>query len=685
MSGNIHGGANAAQGPAVLWEPSAAFNERATFASYLAWLERERALRFTADDQTAADAYLDTWSWSVREIEQFWASVWDFFEVRASRPYEQVLPERRMPGARWFPGAALNYAEHVFRNEVEDRPALLVASERGGLAEVGWAELRRQVAAIAHALREMGVGPGDRVAGYLPNIPQAVVAFLACASIGAVWSSCSPDFGAQGVAERFRQIEPRVLIAVDGYRYGGRAIDRLGLIEELRKGLPSLRQAVIVPYLDPARASDAARTTGAILWSELLRRDAPLEFHQVPFDHPLWVLYSSGTTGLPKAMVQGHGGILLEHLKALALQCDVKREDRLFWFTTTGWMMWNLLIGGLLVGCTCVLYDGNPMHPDPDALWRLAQDARITRFGTSAAYLGNCMKAGLRPGDRFDLSALRAIGSTGSPLPPEAYRWVYDAVKRDVWLASTSGGTDVCSSFLSACPFMPVRAGELQGPALGVSVRAFDPSGRELIDEVGELVITEPMPSMPVFFWNDPDGVRYRESYFEMFPGVWRHGDWVRISPRGGAVIYGRSDSTLNRQGVRIGTSEIYRAVEAVPEVLDSVVVGLETPGGGYSMPLFVVLRAGVDLDEGLAARIRQQIRARFTARHVPDAIVQVPSVPRTLNGKKLEVPVKRILMGEPVARVVNPGSLANPESLEFFVRYAARGRETHASEASAR
>jgi acetoacetyl-CoA synthetase len=423
---------------------------------------------------------------------------------------------------------------------------------------------------------------------------------------------------------------------------------------------------VLVPYLDPA-----ARLPGAISWQELTGRDVPLPIEQLPFDHPLWVLYSSGTTGLPKAMVHGHGGILLEHLKALALQCDVRPEDRLFWFSTTGWMMWNLLLGGLLVGCTCVLYDGSPTHPEPDALWRLAQDAAITRFGASAAYLSNCMKAGLRPGDRFDLRALRALGATGSPLPPETFRWVYEAVKRDVWLASTSGGTDVCSSFLSACPFLPVREGELQGPALGVSVRSFDPSGRALIDEVGELVITEPMPSMPLFFWNDPDDKRYRESYFEMYPGVWRHGDWIRITERGGAVIYGRSDSTLNRQGVRIGTSEVYRAVEAVPEVLDSLVVGVELEGGGYYMPLFVVLRAGAALDEPLRERIRRQIRSSFTPRHVPDEIVQAPAVPRTLNGKKLEVPIKRILRGEPVERVVNPGSLANPESLEFFVEHA--------------
>jgi acetoacetyl-CoA synthetase len=641
-----------------LWAPAPEASERTVFARYLAWLAEARGLRFSG--------YLDAWAWSTERLEDFWASLWEFFDVRASRPYRCVLPERSMPGADWFPGATLNYAEHAFRHASAERPALLYASERFGVQEKRWPELEREVGSVAAALREMGVRRGDRVAAYLPNTPEAVVALLACASLGAVWSSCSPDFGVQGVVERFRQIEPSVLIAVDGYCYGGRALDRTAVVEALRAALPSLRHTVVVPYLNPE-----ASLPGAVRWEALLERRAPLAFEQVPFSHPLWVLYSSGTTGLPKAIVQGHGGILLEHLKALALQCDVKPEDHLFWFTTTGWMMWNLQIGGLLTGCTCVLYDGSPSHPELTALWKLAEDARITRFGASAGFFAACMKAGLRPGERFDLSRLRAIGSTGSPLPPEAFRWVYDAVKSDVWLASTSGGTDVCSSFLSACPYLPVREGELQGPALGVSVRAFDPEGRAVVDEVGELVVTEPMPSMPLFFWNDPGGERYRESYFETYPGVWRHGDWIRIGEHGGAVIQGRSDATLNRMGVRIGSSEIYRAVEAVPEVVDSLVIGQELPDGGYRMPLFVVLREGETLTDGLRERIRMRIRASFTPRHVPDAIVQAPAIPRTLSGKKLEVPVKRILAGEEVARVVNPGSLVNPESLDFYVGYA--------------
>jgi acetoacetyl-CoA synthetase len=644
--------------PPILWEPSESFSRRTNFARYLAWLRSERGL--------ALSGYMDAWEWSTRNLEDFWASLWDFLEIRASQPYDCVLPERRMPGARWFPGARLNYAEHAFRNADGGRPALLFASERHALQATSWPELRRQVAAVADALREMGVRPGDRVVGYLPNIPQAVVALLASASLGALWSSCSPDFGTQGVVERFRQIEPRVLIAVDGYAYNGKPIGRLPVVRELRQALPSLEHTVLVPYLDAD-----AELPGAERWDALLAQDAELRFEQVPFEHPLWVLYSSGTTGLPKAIVQGHGGILLEHLKALTLQCDVHPEDRLFWFTTTGWMMWNLQVGGLLTGCTCVLYDGSPAWPDLGTLWRLAADARIDRFGASAGFYGACLKAGLAPGERFDLSALRALGSTGSPLPPETFRWIYRSVKRDVWLASTSGGTDVCSSFLSACPMMPVREGELQGPALGVAVRAFDPGGRPVVGEVGELVITEPMPSMPLRFWNDPGGQRYQESYFDVYPGVWRHGDWIRIGAHGGALISGRSDSTLNRQGVRIGTSEIYRAVEALPEVLDSLVVGVETPGGGYHMPLFVVLREGAELDEALQDRIRARIRASFTPRHVPDEIVRAPAVPRTLSGKKLEVPIKRLLLGEPLERVVNPGSVANPDALEFYRRYA--------------
>ncbi|MBC7106011.1 MAG: acetoacetate--CoA ligase, partial [Firmicutes bacterium] len=649
----------------LLWEPSEEFKAQANMTRYMAWLADRKGLRFTD--------YHDLWNWSVTDLEGFWASIWEFFNVRASRPYTRVLSERKMPGARWFEGAELNYAEHAFRNATPEHPALIFRSEGGLEAELSWEELRRRVSAVAAALRGMGVGRGDRVAAYVANIPEAVIAFLACAALGAVWSSCSPDFGSRSVIDRFRQIGPRVLFAVDGYRYGGRPFDRRPVVEELRRALPTLEHTVLIPYLFPEGAE--GRPQGTVPWEELLAAKGDLTFEQVPFDHPLWVLYSSGTTGLPKAIVQGHGGILLEHLKALSLQFDLKPGDRFFWFTTTGWMMWNIVVGGLLVGATIMLYDGNPAYPDLGVMWRFAADTRMNFFGTSAGYLTSCMKAGLEPGKTCDLGALRAIGSTGSPLPPEAFGWVYEKVKGDLWLSSASGGTDVCTGFVGGCPLLPVHAGELQCRSLGVKAEAFDDEGRSLVDRVGELVITEPMPSMPLFFWNDPDNRRYLESYFDTYPGVWRHGDWIKITSRGSAVIYGRSDSTLNRMGVRMGSSEIYSAVEDLPEVQDSLVVGVELPGGGYFMPLFVVLREGVTLDEALKQKIREKIRTTLTPRHVPDEIFAVPEVPRTLNMKKLEVPVKKILMGVPVEKAVNVDSMSNPGAIAHYAELAARLR----------
>ena len=652
--------------PRLLWTPSQALQDSSNIRAYMRWLETTRGLRFATYDEL--------WRWSVADLEAFWESLWEYFQIRSVTPYTRVLSSHTMPGARWFEGATLNYVEHVFRRATPDHPAALFQSERQPLMPISWADLERQVASVAAALRGLGVGPGDRVVGYVPNVPQALVAFLAAASLGAVWSSCSPDFGSPSVIDRFKQIEPKVLVAVDGYQYGGKPFDRRAVVAEIQAALPTLEATIFVPYLDPQVAP--AGLSGRILaWDEALATPGELRYEPVPFEHPLWVLYSSGTTGLPKPIVQSQGGILIQHLKELHLHLNLKPGDRFFWYTTTGWMMWNLLIGGLLVGATVLLYDGSPAYPDMGALWRFAEESRMTFFGTSAGYITALMKSDVAPGRQYDLSALVGIGSTGSPLPPEGFEWVYAHVKSDLWLASISGGTDVCGCFIAGAPILPVYSGELQCRALGVNAQAYDTDGNSVIGVMGELVVTEPMPSMPIYFWNDPDGRRYRESYFEMYPGTWRHGDWVVINERGGVVIYGRSDSTINRQGVRMGSSEIYRVVEGLPEVLDSLVVDLEGLGGASYMPLFVVLREGVELDAALERKIKDAIRTALSPRHVPDAIFAVPDVPRTLSGKKLEVPVKKILMGVPVERAANPDSLRNPELLPFFVDLAAKLR----------
>ncbi|HEY8083670.1 MAG TPA: acetoacetate--CoA ligase [Solirubrobacterales bacterium] len=650
--------------PEQLWRPSAELVERSRMTEYMHWLEAKRGQKF--------DGYPDLWRWSVDDLEGFWSSIWEFFDVQADGSYENVLGSSEMPGARWFPGTSLNYAEHVFAGKDDAETAILHASELRELDELSWGELRAQVGAVAAGLRELGVERGDRVVAYLPNIPEAIVAFLATASIGATWSSCSPDFGPASVIDRFAQIEPKVLFAVDGYRYGGKDFDRRDVVAELQAAMPSLEQTVLLPYLDPDPdlfPLDEAATT----WPELVAKGEgeELRFDRVPFDHPLWVLYSSGTTGLPKAIVQGQGGILLEHLKKLNLHVDAHPGDRLFWFTTTGWMMWNFLVSGLLTRAAIVLYDGNPGHPDMGVLWDLAERAGVTMFGTSASYIAACMKAGVEPGSGRDLSRLGAIGSTGSPLSPEGFDWIYEHLGADTWLFSTSGGTDLCTAFVGGVALLPVYRGELQGRALGAAVEAWDEDGNAVTDEVGELVVTEPMPSMPVFFWGDPDGSRYRASYFEMFPGVWRHGDWIEITSRGTAVIYGRSDSTINRSGVRMGTSEIYRAVLDVDEVLDALVVDVPRPGTEGWMPLFVVLRDGARLDDDLRREIARRIRTQCSPRHVPDEVFTIAEVPRTLSGKALEVPVKRILMGTPPEKAASRDSLANPEALDWFVEMA--------------
>jgi acetoacetyl-CoA synthetase len=647
----------------LLWQPSDELKRGSTLQTYMDWLTEHRQLRF--------GDYAALWEWSTVQIEAFWESLWEFCAVRATTPYAQALAARVMPGAQWFPGTQLNYVDHVFRNAAPDRPAIVCQSELRPLSELSWADLERQVAAAAAGLRALGVTRGDRVVAYMPNIPEAVVAFLATASLGAIWSSCSPDMGGASVIDRFKQIEPKVLFAVDGYQYGGKLFDRRTTIAEIQQAMPSLERLVLVPYLDAQ--VDPISFANAIGWADLLTRPGELHCEPVPFEHPLWVLYSSGTTGLPKPIVQGHGGILLEHLKSLALHLDLRPEDRFFWFTTTGWMMWNFLVGGLLVGCTILLFDGSPGWPDMGALWRFANATQMTFFGASAAYIAACMKAGIEPCEVADLNRLKGMGSTGSPLSIEGFQWVYEHVKRDLWLASISGGTDMCTAFVGGCPLLPVYAGEIQCRCLGAAVQAFDDHANPVLDHVGELVITEPMPSMPLFFWNDPDDKRYRESYFEMYPGIWRHGDWIKITPRGGVIIYGRSDATINRMGVRMGTSELYRVVEGIPEVLDSLVIDLEYLGRPPYMPLFVVLRPGVELDEGLKARINASIRTALSARHVPNEIVAIPEVPRTLSGKKLELPIKKILLGADAAQVANPDSMSNPQTLAYFVDFARR------------
>ena len=645
----------------LLWEPSTAMKEQANLTHYMRWLAQEKGLHF--------DDYETLWAWSVDHLAEFWASLWDYFDIKASQPYTTVLTNPTMPGAQWFVGAQLNYAEHAFRNRTSAHPAIISQSETRPRTELSWDDLYQRVAAVAAALRSWGVQRGDRVVNYMPNIPETVIAFLATASLGAVWSSCAPEFGTQSVIDRFQQIEPKVLFAIDGYGYGGKLIDRRAILAEIQNALPTLQKTVILPYAFTDTTTDSY--TNAVLWQEIMQGEHELTFEQVPFDHPLWVLYSSGTTGLPKAIVQGQGGILLEHLKQFVLASDIKDGDRFFWYTTTGWMMWNLLVSGLLNGTTILLYDGSPAYPNINRLWEFAEQTGMTFFGTSAGFILSCMKADIEPGQTYDLSKLRALGSTGSPLPPEGFQWVYEHVRHDIWLASISGGTDVCSAFLGGSPLLPVRAGELQCRFLGASVAAFDEQGNALIDEMGELVITKPMPSMPIYFWNDPSNTKYLSSYFDVYPGIWRHGDWIKITPGGSAIIYGRSDSTINRKGIRMGSSEIYRIVEEIPEILDSLIIGLERSGGNYYMPLFVVLKPGCELDDALKQKIRAQLRTNLTPHHVPDEIIIISEVPRTLSGKKLEVPIKKLFLGTPLEKAVSVGALGNPQALQFFLEFA--------------
>jgi acetoacetyl-CoA synthetase len=646
-----------ASAPELLRPPAPDGSE---IARFLDWLRRERGLAF--------DTYDELHRWSVEDLEGFWSAVAEFYAVRFATPPERVLGRREMPGAEWFPGATLNYAEHAVGGP-DDEVAVLAYSQTRDRVELTWEQLRDQVARARAGLARLGVGRGDRVVAYLPNIPEALVAFLATASLGAIWASCAPEFGARSVVDRFGQVEPTVLLAVAGYGYGSKEIDRREQVAEIRAGLPTVRHVVHVPY-GPNTLPDA------VGWAELLAEPAQLGFEAVPFAHPLCVLFSSGTTGKPKAIVHAHGGILLEHLKNHGLSWDLRPGDRILWFSTTAWMMWNALVSGLLMRASIVMIDGNPMHPDLRWQWQLAEETGATLMGASPGFLMACRQEGVRPAAEFDLSRVRQIGAAGSPLPPEGYRWVAEQFGPDVLLNVGSGGTDVCSGIVQGSPLQPVWVGEIAGPCLGVAAQAFDDKGERVVGDLGELVITAPMPSMPVGFWGDADGRRYRDTYFDTYPGVWRHGDWVRFSEVGSAVIAGRSDATLNRGGVRLGTAEFYRVVEELPEVADSLVVHLEDPAGGNGeLLLYVQLRPEADLDEALRRRIATALRTELSPRHIPDGIAAVPVVPRNRTGKKLELPAKKILLGAQLDEVASRDVLADPTSLDPFVALARRPR----------
>ncbi|HUN26695.1 MAG TPA: acetoacetate--CoA ligase [Steroidobacteraceae bacterium] len=649
----------------LLWTPSPEWVERSNLTAYMRWLERTRRLSF--------ETYDELWRWSVDELEAFWASIWEYYRVQASAPYERVLGHREMPGAQWFPGARLNYAEHALKHERPGADAVYHLAERIPLTRLSWEELGAKVRILATQLRELGVRPGDRVAGYLPNIPETLIAMLATTSIGAIWTSCGPEFGTRGVLDRFTQLAPKVLICVDGYHYAAKPFDRRAELAKIIAELPSLERVICLPYLKPGERR--ALSAHTLFWNDLL--DHPpvpasrFRFEQVPFGHPLWILFSSGTTGLPKAIVHSHGGILLEQLKAIHFQMDMRPGERLFFYTTTGWMMWNFLVSCLVADVVPVLYDGSLMHPQPDALWRMYEESGATLIGANPGYVTLLDNAGVVPKDRFGLASLRTVMLAGSPVTPEVMAWFYRNVKSDLWVQNGSGGTDICSAFVAGVPTLPVYAGEIQARMLGVEAHAFNEVGESVVDQVGELVITKPMPSMPVFLWNDVNFERYRESYFQEFPGFWRQGDFFRINHRGGCYVLGRSDATLNRHGVRIGTAEIYRSLALLPELDDSLIVNLDLPGGKFFMPLFVQLKSGVALDQPLIERIRAKLRQEYSPRHVPDKIYAVPDIPYTLTGKKMEVPVRRILAGVALAKAANRDAVRNPQALDFFIEYA--------------
>ncbi|MGB0346333.1 MAG: acetoacetate--CoA ligase [Balneolaceae bacterium] len=645
--------------PDILWTPSNGFIQQSGLKKYENWLEDQFGLTF--------NDYEEFWQWSNNHFEDFWESLWKYFDVISHSEYDSVIDSYQMPGARWFNGATLNYAEHIFRKKSEDRPALLFANESGEKKEISWKELEGQVTSIQAFLKSKGIGKGDRVAGYLPNTPETIACFLAVNSLGAVWSCCSPDFGINTVIDRFSLIEPKLFFTCDGYQYGGKRIDRLNEAKQIADSISSIETVVLISTLN----ADAV-LENSTQWSEMIAtKSAGLSFEAVDFNHPIWVLYSSGTTGKPKAITHSHGGVLLEHLKYMHFHNDVKPGEHFFWFSTTGWMMWNFLQASMLVGAVPVLFDGSPGTPDLNSLWKLTEELPIHHFGTSAPYLIACMKKELTPGTDFDLSTLRSIGSTGAPLPPEAFDWVYDYVKKNLWLCSMSGGTDVCTAFVGGIPSKSVRRGKIQGRALGCDLRSVDEDGNEVVGSLGEMVISNPMPSMPIYFWGDENNERYSSSYFEKFTGKWCHGDWIQIDLDGSLQIFGRSDATLNRKGIRIGTAEIYSVLDRISGLADSLIVNLEKKDGSDIMPLFVVFE---DVDfESISETIKLKLKEECSPRHVPDTIIQVDEIPYTLSGKKMEVPVKKALMGLDVSKHMNRDASRNPQAMDVFVELAGK------------
>jgi acetoacetyl-CoA synthetase len=648
----------------ILWQPSQDWIENSNLHKFRLWLKSHRNLEF--------DTHHALRLWSVEHLDDFWQAVWDYFRIEASSPPTQVLGQRTMPGADWFPDARLNYAQHILRNEKPGTTALLHTSEQSPLQELSWTELADNVRKLATQLRALGIKPGDRVAAYLPNIPEAVAAVLATSSIGAVWSSCSPDFGTPSVLDRLSQIAPKVLFCVDGYYYKGKAFNRKQEVQNIIRALPTIEKVIYLPYMD--RNDTALPVEHAILWQDLMSGPAvaakDFTFEQVPFSHPLWILFSSGTTGLPKAIVHGHGGIILEQSKLCALHYDLKPDDRMFFFTTTGWMMWNFVVSSMLVQARPILYDGNPTWPQPDALWQMVDQAGARLFGASPTLQQMQENAGIVPKDKFKFDKLGSIMLAGSPVSAECMEWFYQNVKRDIYVAPGSGGTDICSGFCGPMPGMPVKAGVIQMPHLGVDLQAFDDKGNSIHNEVGEFVVCQPMPSMPLYFWNDPGNARYIETYFSDYPGIWRQGDYFRIDDDDGCFVLGRSDATLNRYGIRIGTAEIYRSVAGIPEVEDSIIVNLDLPGDTFFMPLFVKLQNGITLTDELKKRINGKLRSDYSPRHIPDEIYQVEEVPYTLTGKKMEVPLRKILMGAPVAKAANKDAMSNPHALDYYIRF---------------